>query len=414
MQPGPEPELGVLRLADKFIHAAQRAEVLLEADHGVGRLGERRVDQHAARRDQGEQRVLVERQLVLVTDEEAEPRVEPVRIHGGDDFRGLAAEGVVGVAPRRRLARVAARSHHGSDPLVERRREDGGLPVARVAAERDLRGLHLGQRHEVVDRPARRPRPAGQHAEVVFRIHIDEALRIVALAVVRIGAVIDAAHVTPRHRARRPGPRAVVIGQEDRPFLRPGRNQQLDPQGRAVSGPELQPHIADGHIALFPLAGHDRTEVVRGRREPTGHPVLELYFDFLTPLLPFVARLHAGERVGQERIRRHRRKIRRQFARAPLPLFKGVVVDIDPAVPRHPGRLEHLQRLETGAPACFGRGIGAAPGRSPQDRGEENESPEEARPGRGAEDVHRAEGKLEEPRAREGPKLRRRAWVGRG
>src|ERR1019366_8213358 len=118
--------------------------------------------QHRPRGAKGHQAILVERQPLRRIVELLELRIEPVRkvvvnrLHG---LAGLPAAGRGAAAAR--LVR-----ERNCDALVERRRQQRRLAIARVAQGRNMVRVHAGLGDQVVHATLETPGPGGNRATV--------------------------------------------------------------------------------------------------------------------------------------------------------------------------------------------------------------------------------------------------------
>src|ERR1017187_7366724 len=103
-------------------------------------------EQHRPWRAKGHQAILVERQPLRSVVELLELRVEPVRRKVVDGLYGFADL----AAARRRAAAAGLVRKRDRDALVERRREESSLAVARVAERRDTVRVHSRLSDQVV------------------------------------------------------------------------------------------------------------------------------------------------------------------------------------------------------------------------------------------------------------------------
>ena len=266
----------VLVVAEQLVHAARGPIGLLEAERIARRLRKSRIHHQTARRDEREQRVLIDGQLVLPAGKEAQPRMKPVRLHAGQELDALVRERLGGVAPWIALAAVATRGDDRANPLVDRSRQEGLLAVARVPGQSNPALVDLRQRFEVVDRTRRRPRAPRERGPVELRIELDPRVRIVHVARPRIGGPIHARDVPPADGGVDPGTGPRVIRQKDRE--RPGAvgDDQLHAKGRAMVRSELEPHFTNRRLGFVPRGRDRRPHVARRRRHRPEDPMRDL------------------------------------------------------------------------------------------------------------------------------------------
>src|ERR1035441_1491768 len=119
-------------------------------------------EQHRSRGAKGHQAILVERQPLRRIVELLELGIEPVWkmvVNGFHRFAGLPAAGRGAAAAR------LVRERDG-DALVERRRQQGRLTIARVAQGCDAVRIRAGLSDQVVHATLEAPRPGGNRATV--------------------------------------------------------------------------------------------------------------------------------------------------------------------------------------------------------------------------------------------------------
>ncbi len=126
----PQVQPDILLTSQESVHPQRRPIGLFEAHWIPCRFGIPGIHHQPARRDERQQGMLVDRQLVLTTGEEPQSRMKPVRLDAGQQLNALVGERLGGVPPRVAFAAVAARRYNGPDPLVEGRRQQRLLPVA--------------------------------------------------------------------------------------------------------------------------------------------------------------------------------------------------------------------------------------------------------------------------------------------
>lgn len=192
--------------------------------------------------------------------------MEPVRLRARDHLNALHHQGIGGVAVGQRLPAIRLKPPRRRSA---RRRQLRAAPAFRCGSARRCRsGLWPPrQREQVIDRPGRGPGPAGDAAEIVLRIEVDERVGVVRVAVTRVGGAIVAGDVAAAHRSVDPGgAMGRLIGQENGQRARPCRNHQLQVQPGPMAGTKLDHDITDGDAASAALAARRHPEIVRSRR----------------------------------------------------------------------------------------------------------------------------------------------------
>ena len=276
-----------------------------------------------------------------------------MRLHTGEELDALVDERFGRVAPRIVLAAVAARWHHGADPLVERGREQRLLTVPGMAGETDLGLVHLRQGDQIVNRARCRPGPSGQAGPVVLGIDLDPGVRVVAVAVVRVGGVIDRRDVAATHRRVDPWTVARMVREEDGEGPLAVGDHQLDAQARALGRPELEPDLADRRAAFAVSGGHGAAQIVGRGRHRAEDPVLYLRAQGALLSRPYGRRrdgdspavLAQHQRIGQIGDRRHRVEVRGQLSGPPQPVLPSTIVRVHPPRCRGAAGLKQLQEL---------------------------------------------------------------------